>query len=294
MSKIGFFKILGLAIGLLFFSCNKNDDEIIALLKEVKLQNESLRIQVNKLQQTADSVSNALKVANSNIVNTDKKIDSIKNQISTVLVQINALNTQMSQSNVNILELQKKITELQAKCTELYNLLIQHMNATQIEIGDVISGGIVFYIDSSGRHGLVSAQKDQIGNGAEFGCYCSPIIGTDNSIGKGLLNTNKILEQCNQSIDYAAKVCDKLDLNGYTDWYLPSKNELLLMYKNLKLKNLGSFSTSIPYWSSTTSSYGSCGANGGAWTINFNTGAIISEYRAGYAGTGAVRAIRSF
>jgi hypothetical protein len=42
MSKIGFFKILGLAIGLLFFSCNKNDDEIIALLKEVKLQNESL------------------------------------------------------------------------------------------------------------------------------------------------------------------------------------------------------------------------------------------------------------
>lgn len=293
MSKGNFFKILGVTIGVLFFSCNKNSDEILALLKEVKLQNESLQVQVNKLQQTADSVTNALKIANSNIVKTDKKIDSIRNEISTVLVQINALNVQMNQSNVNILELQRKITELQAKCTELYNLLLQHINATKIEIGDVILGGIVFYVDSTGRHGLVSASKDQVTNGAGFGCYCTPIIGTDTSIGKGQMNTNKIIEQCN-NVDYAAKVCDNLDLNGYTDWYLPSKNELYLMYTNLKLKNLGSFSTTIPYWTSTTSSYGSCGANGGAWTINFNTGAIISEYRSGYAGTGAVRAIRSF
>lgn len=294
MQKINFFKILGLAIGVLFFSCNKNDDEILALLKEVKSQNEALRLQVNKLQQTADSVSNALKIANTNILNTDNKIDSIKNQLSTVLVQMNTLNAQMTQSNINFIELQKKISELQAKCTELYNLLMQHINSTKIEIGDIILGGIVFYVDSSGKHGLVSAPKDQVANGAEFGCYCSPIIGTDTSIGKGLSNTNIIIDQCNQNIDYAAKVCNNLELNGYSDWYLPSKNELFLMYKNLKLKNLGSFSTSIPYWSSTTSSYGSCGANGGAWAINFNTGEIISEYRAGSAGTGAVRAIRSF
>jgi hypothetical protein len=294
MSKFSFFKILGLAIGVLFFSCNKNNDEILALLKEVKSQNESLRIQVNKLQQTADSVSNALKITNTNILNTDKKVDSIRTQLSSILVQINTLNLQMSQSNVNIIDIQKKITELQAKCTELYNLLLLHINATKIEIGDFLSGGIVFYIDSTGRHGLVSSVKDQVSSGSEFGCYCSPIIGTDTSVGKGFLNTNKIIEQCNQNIDYAAKVCDKLDLNGYTDWYLPSKNELMLMYTNLKLKNLGNFSTTVPYWSSTTSSFGSCGANGGAWTINFNNGTLISEYRSGYAGTGAVRAIRSF
>jgi hypothetical protein len=36
MSKFSFFKILGLAIGILFFSCNKNNDEIFALHKEVK------------------------------------------------------------------------------------------------------------------------------------------------------------------------------------------------------------------------------------------------------------------
>jgi hypothetical protein len=113
-------------------------------------------------------------------------------------------------------------------------------------------------------------------------------------IGSGSSNTDKIITQNSLGIDYAAGLARDYNGGGYTDWYLPSKNELLLMYKNLKLKNLGSFSTSIPYWSSTTSSYGSCGANGGAWTINFNTGAIISEYRAGYAGTGAVRAIRSF
>ena len=66
------------------------------------------------------------------------------------------------------------------------------------------------------------------------------------------------------------------------------------MYTKLKLNGLGNFLTNMPYWSSTPASYGSCGATGGAWTKNFGTGANIADARNGYAGTGAVRAIRSF
>jgi hypothetical protein len=278
---------------ILLLGCYKNEDEILALLKEVRAQNENLRVQVIKLQQTADSVSNALKLANNNISNIDKKVDSIKLQLSSVLTQINSLNLQMTQANANILDIQKKLSELQAKCTELYNLLLQYINGTKISVGDKVNGGIVFYVDSTGKHGLVAADQDQSSGGTEWGCYCTAITGTDTSFGKGATNTIKIVQQCSQA-NYAAKICDNLILNGFSDWYLPSNGELNLMYLNLKQKGIGNFSTTVPYWSSCTASYGSCGINGGAFTFNFSNGTMVSEYRAGYAGTGAVRAIRTF
>jgi hypothetical protein len=58
-----------------------------------------------------------------------------------------------------------------------------------------------------------------------------------------------------------------LEYGGYDDWYLPSKNELGLMYMNLKVDGIGSFGNGW-YWSSSES-----GDNGGVWTQNFNSGA---------------------
>jgi hypothetical protein len=160
-------------------------------------------------------------------------------------------------------------------------------------VGDSYQGGIIFYIDSTGEHGLISASVDQSAGGTGWGCYCTTINGLDSTFGAGSANTAAIINQC-PNLGIAARVCDGLVLNGYSDWYLPSKLELDLMYTNLKLNGKGNFLTNVPYWSSSPSSYGACGPIGGAWTKNFGTGENISDSRNGYAGTGAVRAIRAF
>ncbi len=64
----------------------------------------------------------------------------------------------------------------------------------------------------------------------------------------------------------AATFCLSVSNNTYTDWYLPSIDELQLMYNNLKLSSVGGFSNAF-YWSSTEST-----TNGNAYGIYFNSG----------------------
>lgn len=76
----------------------------------------------------------------------------------------------------------------------------------------------------------------------------------------GEANTEKIVAWFGEAgpfrkrVDYAAKLCGDLEVihNGilYDDWFLPSKDELDLMYKNLKLNKLRDFSRT-GYWSSS-------------------------------------------
>ena len=165
----------------------------------------------------------------------------------------------------------------------------------EIEIGQFYQGGIVFYLDGSGG-GLIAASEDQItDNSAEWGCYNQEITGAfGNSIGTGKQNTVDILSsacQPNNSLrSIAAFICDTLNLNGYDDWFLPSKDELNAMYENigsgnsLGLENIGNFALTY-YWSSTQRNAYE------AWKQNFGDGYAGSYCKfAGYL----VRAARSF
>ena len=113
-------------------------------------------------------------------------------------------------------------------------------------IGQIYAGGIIFYIDSTGQHGLV-CDTVNLGN-FQRGCY-ETNIQTSTDIGTGASNTAAIIANCNE-IDIAARICDDLIFNGYSDWFLPSRDELSLMWANLKMQDLGNF-TLNNYWSSS-------------------------------------------
>jgi hypothetical protein len=113
-------------------------------------------------------------------------------------------------------------------------------------IGKSFGGGIIFYIDNTGQHGLISSTSDQ--SIAEWGCYGNIIGGTGTGIGTGQGNTTNIVSGCSASAT-AAQICDNLVLNGYSDWFLPSIDELYEMYVHKDV--IGNFNSVWPHWSST-------------------------------------------
>jgi hypothetical protein len=148
-------------------------------------------------------------------------------------------------------------------------------------------GGIVFFNKGNTNGGwqyLESAPSDQ-STGIGWGCSGTSIPGTQLTVGSGEANTNLVVAGCSDA-SFAAKLCDNLTLGGQSDWFLPSRDELNLMYKNMHLNSQGNFTASDYYWSSTENSY----AN--AWGFYFSNGTANS---AGYKGnTTYVRAVRAF
>jgi hypothetical protein len=103
---------------------------------------------------------------------------------------------------------------------------------------------------------------------------------------KKLLHTINIEAECNTPVT-AADICANLTLGGYSDWFLPSKDELNEMYLNIgegnALCNIGDFDNS--YWSSTERD------NNSAWFQDSSDGR--QDY-ASKSGTYYVRPIRAF
>ena len=134
--------------------------------------------------------------------------------------------------------------------------------------GKTYAGGLIFYLDDMdsipGVKGYVSAEIDQsAGTGTDWGCFGASISGADGTaIGTGNQNTIDIEAGCTTN-GIAADICANLSLNGYDDWFLPSRDELNEMWEKLADSdgdnmnsgpndpgNLGGFAASF-YWSSS-------------------------------------------
>lgn len=125
-------------------------------------------------------------------------------------------------------------------------------------LGDIgPGGGVVFY--DAGSHqswGRYLEAAPSGWNGAtsdpatDWGCRGTSISGSaGTAVGTGQANTSAIVSGCTTS-GIAAQLAEALTFGGKSDWFLPSKDELDLMRKNLYLKNLGGFA-SVIYWSSS-------------------------------------------
>ena len=162
-----------------------------------------------------------------------------------------------------------------------------------LQIGDQHSGGIVFYIDETGEHGLVAAMEDIEGT-YEWGCFELEVDGADEtSIGTGYQNTIDIVGQNCQTQNgglTAAQAALDAEINDYNDWYLPSKDELYEMYSTIGQGglegNIGGFAYTW-YWSSSEHDYLA------AWYGNFNNGNANYSYYIKTI-TYRVRVIRAF
>jgi hypothetical protein len=170
-------------------------------------------------------------------------------------------------------------------------------------IGDIgPAGGFVFYITGDGLHGLEAAPEDIGGNATAtsvaWGCYGTLLSGMNElGVGSGAHNTSQ-RDLCDDPTT-AAKSAAAYVHNGYTDWFLPSKDELNLMWVNLAdtdeggagtnsgvgdLGNPGGFANTF-YWSS--SQYISYSA----WSQNFYDG---TQFGPSKGFTVRVRAVRAF
>lgn len=127
--------------------------------------------------------------------------------------------------------------------------------------GDALGGGLFVFED--GGYAYISAAADQ-STDAPWGCQGTDISGTLNAVGTGSANTALIVAGCATS-GISARICDELILNGYSDWFLPSLDELAEMYTKLAADGLGNFANHT-YWSSTQESATQ------AYTIDMNNG----------------------
>jgi hypothetical protein len=160
--------------------------------------------------------------------------------------------------------------------------LADTISAQPFNIGQKYGGGIIFFIDKTGQHGLIAASFDQ----SKDATWGKSVDRSNNPIGLGIgtgaLNTKKILEDGMIEATGAAYICASLSLGGFKDWFLPSLFEMQLIFKN---KNkIGGFSNKY-YWTSSVS------GNINVWIINLFDGSTCFN---GSNQATCVRAVRAF
>ena len=187
------------------------------------------------------------------------------------------------------------------------------------EVGESYQGGIIFWVDAEGQHGLIAAKSDQSAGVSWFdtnvaSAYQFNYTGTTgDGIYAGIANTTKIVAQqkalSTQAsiaiaspltlVASAAQIADDYSIQEdgvqactgavsetcYGDWYLPSKVELNLLYNQKTV--VGGFA-STNYWSSTeyNSDY--------AWYQHSNSGIGSQAYINKDLVAFRVRAVRAF
>lgn len=151
-------------------------------------------------------------------------------------------------------------------------------------IGERFGGGIIFWMTPDSMHGLIADTTDLGAFSWEEPSAYTQTNATGTRIGSGKSNTRKIILAQGKKGSYAALECEKSERSGYTDWFLPSKEELNKLY--LRRFLVGGFQKH-EYWSSSDANN-----DGNVWLQLFE---LDGAQGIGYWGAVVnVRAIRAF
>ena len=198
---------------------------VISLLNELKEKSYEIKIK------EAIKYTEEANATNDEVEKQEQKIDELITLIN------NSFYISFSPEKINeiILQLNDAKKLPLEKMQEVFNVNSNEIEGDRLKIGSKYEGGIVFYLDKTGKHGMVfpeisSFEKAEWGADGKFG--------TKAEIGTGKENTKKIKTKANFEIQSntwlehkrflltAAKIAFDFKHNGYEDWFLPSLDEM--------------------------------------------------------------------
>jgi hypothetical protein len=242
------------------------NEEINAKIKDLIKKWDSIKsIESNKIINDLNELLNkSYEIKINNFREYESKSEKTNDNIAKIKTRINPLIRKIKDTRFTTFD-NEKIATIINELEQAKDFPIEKMQKTienwekaveanRIKIGAKYAGGIIFFIDYTGKHGLVCAEQDfgfaVWGGEGKIGANG---IGIAN--GSGIDNTKKIIELASWNIvkgffssnkmpiSTAARICLESNYNGFNDWYLPTKEELIHIMKILKLDGM--------YWSSS-------------------------------------------
>ncbi len=106
------------------------------------------------------------------------------------------------------------------------------------QVGDYAEGGIVFYVDETGQHGLVMSEEDfgQYWENCPYGLNDSILLNLQDDIGSGQNNTLSLIESDYINFEHVT-AASLYSHEGYNDWFIPSLDEFNLLASYFSLDN---------------------------------------------------------